>query len=118
MTENQINALWENPANWRWTFIYYCKDDPRIIVPKRSRILGWTMNFAHRRAIPTLALIIIAIIAPFEILRLSDIPMALSNFAITVGLVLIGLFLFCYIMASPKRYADKTNPYQNPASDE
>ena len=51
MTENDINELWKNPRNWRVGFVYYCKDDPRVIVPKRIKIMGWTLNFANLWAI-------------------------------------------------------------------
>jgi hypothetical protein len=45
-----LEKLWSNPANWRTRLFYYCKADPRFMVPKRNRWAGWTMNFAHRAA--------------------------------------------------------------------
>ena len=44
-----LERLWSDPANWRGPF-YYCKGDPRNIVPKRVRQTGWTINFAHPSA--------------------------------------------------------------------
>jgi len=37
----------ENPMNWKWGIFYFNKSDSSIIVPKRHKILGWTLNFAH-----------------------------------------------------------------------
>ena len=37
----------ENPQNWKLGFLYFNPQDSRIIVPKRFRMFGWTLNFAH-----------------------------------------------------------------------
>lgn len=29
--------------------LYHDADDPRVIVPKRLKALGWTINVGHRR---------------------------------------------------------------------
>ncbi|WP_293787971.1 DUF5808 domain-containing protein [uncultured Pedobacter sp.] len=50
----------ENPENWKWGIFYFNKNDHRLIVPKRIKILGWTFNFAH-----PLSYIIIALIFTF-----------------------------------------------------
>ncbi len=42
-----LEKLWNDPANWRLNSIYVCKADPRYLVPKRVRWVGWTVNFAH-----------------------------------------------------------------------
>jgi uncharacterized membrane protein len=33
--------------NYIWNIFYYNRNDSRIIVPKRTRFLGWTINFAR-----------------------------------------------------------------------
>jgi hypothetical protein len=43
------DALWRDPAHWT-ALGYRCKDDPRVIVPKRRASMGWTVNWAHPRA--------------------------------------------------------------------
>jgi hypothetical protein len=43
--------------NYRYG-VYYNPDDPRIIVPKRLRLLGFTFNFARRTSYVVLALIL------------------------------------------------------------
>lgn len=50
MGREQIKALWSDRANWKWGIIYACSQDPRVIVPRRWRWGGWTLNFAHPRA--------------------------------------------------------------------
>jgi len=63
MNSDVHRRLWEDPANWGhgvWG-CYFCKDDPRLIVPKR-RLPGGTFNMAHRLAVPLLAAIMIVLI--------------------------------------------------------
>ena len=36
----------DDPLNYKWGIFYFNKDDSRIIVPKRTRVFGWTFNFA------------------------------------------------------------------------
>ncbi|WP_406826626.1 DUF5808 domain-containing protein [Pedobacter sp. KACC 23697] len=50
----------ENAGNWKWGIFYFNKNDRRLIVPKRIKILGWTLNFAH-----PLSYLIIALIFTF-----------------------------------------------------
>lgn len=33
--------------NYKWNVFYFNREDRRIIVPKRTRFLGWTINFAR-----------------------------------------------------------------------
>jgi uncharacterized membrane protein len=37
----------DDPLNYRWGIFYFNKNDSRIIVPKRARSFGWTLNFAR-----------------------------------------------------------------------
>lgn len=42
---------WERLENWTgWLGTYRSAKDSRIVVPKRTVALGWTLNFAHRAA--------------------------------------------------------------------
>ena len=54
MTRENLDQLWADPKNWR--IVYRCANDPRVIVPRRRRWMGWTMNFAHPFAWPALVL--------------------------------------------------------------
>ena len=41
---------WNKDENWGgpcWGAVYFCKKDPRIVVPKRIKWLGYTVNLAH-----------------------------------------------------------------------
>lgn len=63
MTREQIEQLWADPENHRWG-IYYCKADPRVIVPKRLKWMGWTVNFARPSAVPVLLGFVALAVAP------------------------------------------------------
>lgn len=51
-TQAELDALYNDPANWHWYIFYFCRRDPRIIVPKRISGLGWTINLANPMALP------------------------------------------------------------------
>ncbi len=39
---------WLNdPTNWRFGIFYYNKEDKRLLPPKRTPSMGWTVNFAN-----------------------------------------------------------------------
>jgi hypothetical protein len=57
MTREEIEALWKDPSNYKWG-VYYCKADPRVIVPKRWKWMGWTINAARPGAIPVVLLLV------------------------------------------------------------
>jgi hypothetical protein len=50
MTPEELDRLWQDPRFWSPIGIYRCPLDPRIVVPRRIRWAGWTLNFAHRAA--------------------------------------------------------------------
>ena len=37
----------DDPMNYKAGIFYFNAKDPRIVVPKRYRMMGWTMNFAN-----------------------------------------------------------------------
>ncbi|MFM2136141.1 MAG: hypothetical protein RL021_1541 [Bacteroidota bacterium] len=49
-SKDQFNQWHKDPYNWKWGMIYYNKKDPRVWLPKRNPVMGWTLNFAHRSA--------------------------------------------------------------------
>ncbi len=66
MTREEIEACWRDPRNRKWGVFYCCKADPRVIVPKRFKWMGWTPNVAHPSAIPiTLFLIALLVVPPW-----------------------------------------------------
>ena len=68
MTREEIEACWRDPRNYKWG-VYYCKADPRAIVPKRYKRMGWTVNFARPSAIPITLLLIAVVAGPLLIAK-------------------------------------------------
>ncbi|MEI6142415.1 MAG: DUF5808 domain-containing protein [Mariniphaga sp.] len=57
--EDNEEERWRNdPENYKWGIFYFNPKDPRIILPKRIKEMGWTLNFAN----PYSSLIIVGII--------------------------------------------------------
>lgn len=43
----ELKEKWhEDPHNWILGFLYFNKNDHRVLVPKRNKFMGWTLNFA------------------------------------------------------------------------
>ena len=55
--EQLLNAMRNNPDNWKWIF-YVNPKDPRLFVPKLNPKLGWTLNFGNKYAIIGATLIV------------------------------------------------------------
>jgi uncharacterized membrane protein len=52
----------DNPENYKWGIFYFNKTDSRTIVPKRTRALGWTFNFARWGSYAFTAIIIAIVV--------------------------------------------------------
>ncbi len=50
MNREQLDILWRDKGNWTLGVIYRCREDPRVIVSRRWRWGGWTLNFGHPKA--------------------------------------------------------------------
>ncbi|MFN8284038.1 MAG: DUF5808 domain-containing protein [Chitinophagales bacterium] len=46
---------------YKFGFLYFNKEDKRILVPKRFHLLGWTLNFANPYSYIILAVILLII---------------------------------------------------------
>jgi hypothetical protein len=68
MTREEIEACWRDPNNYKWG-VYYCKADPRAIVPRRCKWMGWTVNFARPSALPITLLLIAMVTGPVLVVR-------------------------------------------------
>ena len=64
MTREELEDCWKDPQNRMWG-AYYCKADPRVIVPKRFKWMGWTINAARPSAIPVVLLTLAILLVPF-----------------------------------------------------
>lgn len=104
----------EDPANWYWYFLYYCKDDPRIAVTKRIAGLGWTLNFANPWAVPFFAGLCATVWAVFHYLKQAGLYREYGTWVFLIILVLIVLLF--QRLSNPIRKnshaATKTKPIQ------
>jgi len=50
MTREEIDACWRDRRNHKWG-IYYCKADPRAIVPERRKWMGADGHFGARHSL-------------------------------------------------------------------
>jgi uncharacterized membrane protein len=95
MTREEMDACWRDPRNRKWG-LYYCKADPRVIVPKRLKWMGWTVNFAHPSAIPVALLLMALVAVPVSIvisLGLGVLPVVGTIAAVTTVLCLLCWYL-------------------------
>ena len=100
MNTSDLDKLARDPSHWRLYFIYYCPRDPRIIVPKRIRGLGWTLNFARPLAVPFIVFLIAAV---YGILDLVTALQVGGDVRFAVKLLLaLGIIAICYRLSNPK----------------
>ena len=98
MTREQIEACWRDPSNYKWGGIYYCKADPRAIVPRRFKWMGWTVNFPRPSAIPIMFLLVAIVAVPVFIVRALRAGIALE--LMTGAASIIVLCLVCAHLSS------------------
>ncbi|MBW1743376.1 MAG: hypothetical protein JRJ47_08085 [Deltaproteobacteria bacterium] len=96
ITKEELNRLWSDPENWRRGVVYWCTEDPRIIVPKQAKWTGYTMNFCHRKAYWALLAIIVALVAPFFAPLVFGSPTGVMVLTASFILILIVLICLCY----------------------
>ena len=102
MTPEELEALRRDPQNRKWG-VYYCKADPRVIVPKRLKWMGWTINAARPSAILVVLFTIAIVIVPVSIVRASGggSGAVLGTIAASAAVVC----LFCAYLSSGKRWS-------------
>ncbi len=94
MTKEELEILWKDKNNWLWGAIYHCKNDPRLVVPKRFKWTGWTMNFAYPwRAISLIIFILFAASLPIFIEMKLNVatPVVICVTLIVIAILIIGL---------------------------
>jgi uncharacterized membrane protein len=52
----------DDPMNYKWGVFYFNRKDSRILVPKRYRGMGWTLNFGNIYSYFLLILVIASVI--------------------------------------------------------
>lgn len=100
MSTPAFDRHYYNSGNWKLGFIYFCREDQRIFVPKRVRGLGWTLNFARPLAVPALGFILAVVHGVLELSR-SFGAGGDARFAIKM-LLALGLIALCYRLSIPR----------------
>jgi uncharacterized membrane protein len=97
MTREEIDNLWKDPRNRRWG-LYYCKEDPRVIVPKSIKWMGWTVNAARPSAIPVVLLLTSGMAAPVVVAAWKGASLGVVMLALAVSVT--GVCMACAYLAS------------------
>ena len=99
MTPEEIEKVWRDEQNWKmWTF-YYCKSDPRIVVPRRWKSLGWSLNYAHPGVVPFILFIFAILFVPPFIAYLQGYGKLIRGVIIAFDIIVI--FLLIDYLSSP-----------------
>jgi uncharacterized membrane protein len=108
MTHADLARFHSDPANWKLGIFYFCRSDRRIIVPKRIKGLGWTVNLARPMAVPCF-LSIIALV--WGILALARFMGAAGETYLVIKLILAaGIIVLCYRLAHRSARISREKP--------
>jgi len=99
MSYDRIDHFHCDPDNWKLGIFYFCRADQRMIVPKRIRGLGWTLNFARPLAVPFVCFIVALAYGVLELTRALGAGDD-ARFAIKL-LLALGLIALCYRLSKP-----------------
>ena len=100
MSRSAFDQHYYDSNNWKLGCIYFCRADQRIVVPKRIRGLGWTLNFARPLAVPFLGFVILFVLGVMELVSSLG-GSGDMRFAAKLLLVL-GLIALCYRLSIPR----------------
>ncbi|GAB1256111.1 hypothetical protein NBRC116494_06130 [Aurantivibrio plasticivorans] len=90
MTDNKSNQA---DTHWRYKIIYYCQQDPRLIVRAKIRWLGWSINLAHRTSyLLALALVLAALVPAISALKDNSGPSLHESLMLSLLFVVAILF--------------------------
>ena len=103
MDREKIESCWKNSENWKGSLFYYCKEDPRSVVPKKMTGLGWTVNFAHFRTYLQLVIIPALAFASVEVPTWLGFQRTTGTDFIVVLIDIVLLSLFCSYASSLSR---------------
>jgi len=101
VTRGEAEALRQDPRYWTLGIIYRCSEDSRVIVQRRL-LPGWTVNFGHSLAVPTLFASVLVAIGPVLLLLLSGIR-HLPSLIVTACLSVVALIAVAHRVASGPR---------------
>jgi hypothetical protein len=103
MTREELEACRNDPHNQKWG-VYHCKADPRVIVPKRLKWMGYTINVARPSAIPVMLLMLAFLAVPVAIVRV--LGGGNRGFLVAVAASAAVVCLLCAYLSSSKRWID------------
>lgn len=58
-SKETLDKWHKDPNNWKFGGIYYNKEDQRIFPPKRTKWMGWTVNFANTKSVLVFVLVLV-----------------------------------------------------------
>ena len=102
MTPEELEACWKDPKNRKWGF-YYCKADPRVVVPKRFKWMGWTINMARPSGVPVLLLIAAIAVIPALIVKTGGGEQATELLTLAASIAVVCAL--CAYLSSVKRWS-------------
>jgi hypothetical protein len=100
MTQEEMDNCWKDPRNRKWGF-YHCPADPRIIVPKRWKWMGWTINAARPGAVPVLLLMLALVAVPLAVVRANGGGTVAGDFTVAASIMVVCL-LSAYLSSSKR----------------
>jgi hypothetical protein len=101
MNISPTDQFHRDPSNWVLGFLYFARADRRLVVPKRLRWLGWTLNFARPLAFPLLLAVWAVLFAPLVALVRFHALSPASAFCSEVVLV-VALIGMCVHLANSR----------------
>ncbi|MDB6005569.1 MAG: hypothetical protein JWR15_2556, partial [Prosthecobacter sp.] len=94
-----LSVFSRDPNNWHFYAFYFCREDPRLVVPKRIAGLGWTVNLARPLAIPFVLAVCGVVWAVVELARDNDPLRAYDKW--TLAALVLGLAFLCHRLSNP-----------------
>lgn len=89
--KTDLSRFTDDPSNWYFWLIYFCREDPRIAVAERIAGLGWTLNFAHPWAVPFLAALLLGVWAVYALMEATGTYRRYGTWSMLALLVVIVL---------------------------
>jgi hypothetical protein len=93
-----MNEFKEDPAHeqtscWKYGLFYYDEDNPRLIVPKRVKWAGWTINTAH----PQSWLVLLALLAVLLVPIAVEIALGVATPVIVIPTVIVSILVVSFV---------------------
>ena len=100
MDKQKCEELWRDDKNWKGIWgVYSCPQDPRVVVPKRCKWAGWTVNFAHPAAGKTIFLFVLMTAVPTLLVIFLGYG-TMANVLLALAASTVGLIILCKHLSS------------------